>query len=63
VEEPQEEAAAPRKSAEVIDLVSLLKKSLHGKAAPDRPAKRAAHRRVHRQTSRRTGRQAAGRHA
>jgi DNA end-binding protein Ku len=35
-----EETPAPRKSADVIDLVALLKKSLHGgKAAAAKPAR------------------------
>jgi DNA end-binding protein Ku len=56
VAQPEEEEAPPRKSAEVIDLVALLKKSLHGKEGA-KPAKRAAApRRVHRQSSKRAAR-------
>ena len=41
IEQPEKETAAPRKSAEVIDLVALLKQSLHKTKQPERASRRA----------------------
>jgi DNA end-binding protein Ku len=41
VEQPEKETAAPRKSAEVIDLVALLKRSLDKTKQPERARHRA----------------------
>ena len=41
VEQPEEKTSAPRKSAEVIDLVALLKRSLDKTRLPERARHRA----------------------